>query len=707
MENDSSRDTGLKEIFPYWELAYPEGAAPEKTAWTKQSPAIFVGGWEPLSFRKRSGFAWTDEEEFYEKVEFSDQALDKYIELGCNHIILPFEKGFGLKALEHETEFLKDVINRAHNKNLKVGVYIRVDSVVPDTLVKEYGDVYSWLGIGVDGKTSCYGEQSYRKMICYSHPNAVKRLEKTIRFAIEELKTDLLHFDGYNINHISSKSCRCPNCQRSFREWLKHKFPDEKMKDDIFGLVDFDTITIPEPANMFPDILNFTDMKAWHMYNWDRELAFTRHLRRFIKNLSGDTAVSINCKWGRSANFYRGLNQYAERLFPWVDMVWLEDLFFFKYDKNRKTVISRAGAQKQAQEYNVPVCNYHWFRDDRRLKTSMAYSMAANLANITCMGFSFRYLPYYELNYDSKKKYNEFCRKHYAKLSSAKPWAEIAVMRHAESLAWNNGKPHLDAAAMENLLFHKRIPFRVIDKIEMNLLASVKTLILPSCESMPDHELAILKDWVDRGGRLFFTYDTALFDEYRRRRPQHPILKWHEEWNAKYNSPFGLENLFELVSLKVEDHDGSPRRAPQVIKCHEGYLGFFPEIMLERSTPLGLFDHTFTADDIEIPRNWQEIIAFLRELNDDFMFTVQGPETVVIETGKTGDGVKFIHLIQADPESAAADVSIVFGRERGGRCRALSPDNEPELLVHENTVKICNLETYAILEITDTEKENG
>jgi|GEM_PF-3323876 hypothetical protein len=706
MKSNSYANAEQHAIFPYWEFAYPEGPAPEKAAWVKQRPSTFVGSWEPLSFRQRSGFAWTDEEDFYRNEEFSDRALDQYVELGCNHLILPFEKGVGLKALQSETGFLKDVITRAHHKNLKVGVYIRVDSVVPDIMVKEYNDVYSWLGIGIGGKTSCYGgDQSYRKMICYSHPNAVKRLEETIRFAIEELKTDLLHFDGYNINHMSSRSCRCSNCQRSFQEWLKHTFRDEKTKNELFGWVDFDTIMIPDPDTLFPSVLNVTDMKAWHLYNWDRDLAFTRHLRRFIKQLNPDTAISINCKWGRSVNFYRGLNQYAEQLFPWVDMVWLEDSFFFRYDKSRKSIISRVGAQKQAREYQIPVCNYHWFKDDRKVRASLAYSIAANSANTACMGFSLRCLPHYTLNYDSKKRYNEFCQKHYSKLASANPWAEIAVLRHLESLAWNNGKPHLDAAAIEHLLFHKRIPFRVIDKVEMKILDSVKILILPSCESMSDNELMILKDWVERGGRLFFTYDVALFDEYRRRRPFHPILAWYDEWNDKYNLALDAEAWFAWLPPVLEDRNGKTDKYSQTVKCGKGHLCFFPEIMLKRSAPLGLLENTFTAEDIEIPGNWNEIIASLRELNDGFMFTLQCSDSVVIETGEIKGGAKFIHLIQADPEADATDVSIAFRTKCDGICRVWSPDSEPELSIHENVITVHRLQTYAILEIINTENE--
>jgi hypothetical protein len=224
-------------LFDQWALEAPDGSPPPRVSWFRQTPLCFVGGWEPLSFRKRAGYAWVDEDAAYEQ-EFSNTALARYKELGATSIVLPFAKGFGLEATADELQQEKEVIQRAHAIGLRVATYVRVDAVVPETVRREDPTVDTWLMRGMHGRTSAYNrQQSFRRRVCYSHPGAVAYLESQFRYAIEVLRTDQLHLDGYAIAATPETTCRCPLCVASYRRWLAQKYPTAKALEQAFGLI--------------------------------------------------------------------------------------------------------------------------------------------------------------------------------------------------------------------------------------------------------------------------------------------------------------------------------------------------------------------------------------------------------------------------------------------------------------------------------------
>src|SRR5690606_28035722 len=99
----------VEPVFAFWPLAEPEGPPPPRVPWTTETPLCFVGGWEPLSFRQRAGYAWADEEAAFAE-EFSDRALDEYRRLGATSIVIPYAKGFGHAATGSELAQERDII---------------------------------------------------------------------------------------------------------------------------------------------------------------------------------------------------------------------------------------------------------------------------------------------------------------------------------------------------------------------------------------------------------------------------------------------------------------------------------------------------------------------------------------------------------------------------------------------------------------------
>lgn len=683
-------------LFPMWSLSQ-EGEPPPRVSSFRERPLAFVGAWEPLSFRARAGYAYTDEEAFLLENEFSDAALDRYVALGASSIVLPYAKGFGLKATEEELLYEKDVISRAHARGLKAGAYIRVDLLIPEMVKQDCPDVEEWLVTGMYGRHSSYsGQQTFRKRVCHSHPNAVRWLEKLFTYGIQEFGADYLHLDGCTVTYTPWDTCRCPRCLEAYRHWLKRRFADSRLRKRIFGIVNFDEIDFPEfqPKEPLPTVLTSADMQAWYLFQWERGVAFMRHIRRFIRQLSSEAAVTINPPgWGRTAHAPRILCQTIEPLLPWVDMVMIEDGLHLDYKDG--SIFSRIGIFKTAREYDVPVGHYHWSDNPKKIESSLALSVAANGGNVSCLGFTFRYLPHYSLGWTEKQRLTAWAETHKPLLGTTRPFGEIALLRHFQSLAWNGREPWYGAMSLEQILVRMHVPWRMFDRLSSKMLNEVRTLLLADMESLSNDELDMLHEWVCSGGRLFFTGRTGTHDEFRRRRPHSSILSWlpgHDQqddavhWYAWCKEDFSEDEV----------RDGGLKGEPWQEPCGEGCLGYWPRIK-SRNAPC-LLNSYMKPEDWVAPPDAAEIEKFIRDLHGPFQFEVDGPSSLLTETTVHADtGEILLHLIQADGEASPVDLTV---HHTGEHCsfRVLSPDTTPPRLEHDNnTLQLRGLARYAVI----------
>ncbi len=687
-----------------WSLSSP-GDPPPRVSWIQERPLSFVGAWEPISFRRRAGYAYTDEAEFQREKEFSDAALEDYVRSGANALVIPFAKGFGLKATEHEIQDEKDLIARAHRKGLRIGTYIRVDALVPELVVSDCPYVYEWLSVGSHGRRGLYStQQTFRKRICLLHPGATRWLEELCAYAILDLGADFLHLDGFNVSYFPWETCQCSRCLTAFRKWLKKRFTDLSKREQVFGLVDFDRIEFPdfEPGTPLPTVLSSPDMQAWYQFQWDKGMAFTRHVRRWVRQLNSETAISANPWWTRGVNQLRAFCQRTEEALPWFDAVWTEDSYHLDYVDGQ--IRSRTGMFKTAREYAIPVCHYHWSSNPSQIEASLALSIACNGGNPSCLGFSFRYLPHYSLGQEVKWHYATWAQQNWALVGNTKPAAEIALIRHHSSLAWNARAPWLSAMSLEQLLIRMKVPWRLFDQITFENLRQVRTILLPDAESLSDDEIKILHSWVRQGGRLFFTRKTGTHDEFRRRRPKNALLEWSGLLSIADTSENPAMNWFEWSKEDFTEFDLEEAKTtdlpPQIVDLGSGLLGYWPTIRVPFEGCV--ITKWIKAEHLKCPQQSDQIEAFIRQLHGAFSFEIQGPPSLLIECSlQPSTSETLIHLIQTDIQSAPIDVAI--DRATGGwnKYRLLTPDVIAPTLSVEGTVLHCkNLHRYAIIAVT-------
>src|SRR5690606_35299087 len=108
-------------------------------------------------------------------------------------------------------------------------------------------------------------QQTFRRRICYSHPSAVAYLEAQCRYAIETLRADQLHLDGYALAATPVSTCRCQLCVDSYRKWLRRTYPTSQSLEATFGLIDLDSIVPPECERdeHMPATIISPDIRAW------------------------------------------------------------------------------------------------------------------------------------------------------------------------------------------------------------------------------------------------------------------------------------------------------------------------------------------------------------------------------------------------------------------------------------------------------------
>ena len=143
---------------------------------------ISVGSWEPLINRKRSGRGGVDEVALYEK-EHSAETMQQLAAQGVNTFIAPFYKGFGFEAEKPDMEYARAMTERAHQHGLKVGLYIRWDNIITESILNEVPDARKWLRVDQHGNVPGY--DYYRHFICFNCKAYEKYLKKILAYAVQ------------------------------------------------------------------------------------------------------------------------------------------------------------------------------------------------------------------------------------------------------------------------------------------------------------------------------------------------------------------------------------------------------------------------------------------------------------------------------------------------------------------------------------------
>ncbi len=225
-------------------LTLPRQQRPE---WIAREGIVMAGSWEPLPFRVRRAngcYTPTPEQQTAYAQEHSPDTVARLKALGVNVVMMHGYKGCGLDI---ERESMADSVRFAdlcHSAGLHVGVYAFSGAFVWDSFFKEIPDARDWILLNEDGSPKVYGKQPYRYYWNRNHPDAVRFYQQIVRFMVETIGADLVHFDNYGFGPgHDAYSAGC------FRRYLAQAFTPAQLR--AMQIHDLATVQPPRSGGGF------------------------------------------------------------------------------------------------------------------------------------------------------------------------------------------------------------------------------------------------------------------------------------------------------------------------------------------------------------------------------------------------------------------------------------------------------------------------
>ncbi len=283
-------------------------------------PYIFVirRGGESLNARK--DYEWNQSEELIRTLH------EQGIEVFHTHLY----KGFGMAAEKPEMEDARRAAAIAHRYGMKVDSYIQWNTMMYETFFAEEPRARDWIQRDVGGLPILlvYGyQQSYRYRPCFTHQEYLDYLKKIVRFAVEEVKTDFIHFDNFDLN-AEPDSCHCPACVEGFRAFLRAKYSPEKRRER-FGFENVDYVNPPQWNRQNPPekmaIIFDPAIQEWIDFRCQVMADALRQMAEFARSLNPQVAIEINPHGITGGNrAWENAIDHA-RLLTSTDVFWTEE----------------------------------------------------------------------------------------------------------------------------------------------------------------------------------------------------------------------------------------------------------------------------------------------------------------------------------------------------------------------------------------------
>lgn len=216
-------------VGPILKMPLPIGASTRsqlpRAEWLTSGVIDAGGSHEPYIFVIRRGGESLNARKDYESNQ-SEELIRTLHEQGIEMFHTHLYKGFGMAAEGPEMEDARRVAAIAHRYGMKVDSYIQWNTMMYETFFAEEPRARDWIQRDASGLPIMlvYGyQQSYRYRPCFTHQDYLDYLKKIVRFAVEEVKTDFIHFDNFDLNP-EPDSCHCSACVEGFRAFLRAKY---------------------------------------------------------------------------------------------------------------------------------------------------------------------------------------------------------------------------------------------------------------------------------------------------------------------------------------------------------------------------------------------------------------------------------------------------------------------------------------------------
>lgn len=612
--------------------------------------------------------------EYYDS-QTSEDFIRSLAEAGISVYHIYCYKGFGFEAEKEHMALAAKAAAIAHKYGMKVDTYIQWNTMAYETFFAEVPEAQTdlWYQVDVNGNPILltYGyQQSFRYRPCFNHDAYMAYYkQKIIRYAVEKIKTDFIHFDNFDYNFPPEADFN-PATIAAFRKYLEDKYtPAERM--ERFGFEDVSYVlppmwNDPNPAEEMvvvrdPVIQEWIDFRCWTFTTRLAECA------RFVRSLNKEVAIEVNPHGlvGSNRAWEAGINH--PDLMQYTNVIWSEDPNNPRWEDGV--------AIGKFRHYKLGRTTHNFIMTYNRKPQDFAENLALN-RTIGSLGLG--------VPEGVPRKYLDFWLAHKELYTDMKGAEKVAVLRSYPSMAYNILETQVSVNMAEQALQQRQIPFDIIFDQQQDDLGKYYVLVLANQESLDEKMIVKIKEYVKNGGGIVATGKTGMYDGWRRLRRNNLLEEWLAASGQEVNRGDGT----------ISTH---PRRQPFAFNYGEGRVIYLPELIIpEGEIKLG-FESVWM-----MPENTNELIsAVYWAAGKTLPLTVSAPEWVGV-SHDTQEKREVIHLFNYNSQRNVSGITLQYNGAVK-KARALSPDqdeiiNLPFTKEGERTiVRISSLSVYKII----------
>ena len=607
--------------------------------WIKDGFANGGATHEPWMYqlRRNNGNFNQWQKEYYE-YQTSEEYIKSLAEAGLTVYHIYCYKGFGFEAEKAHIDKAAKAAEIAHRYGMKVDTYIQWNTMLYETFFAEVPQAKTdlWYQIDANGKPIMitYGhQQSFRYRPCFNHDDYINYFkEKIIRYAIEVVKTDFLHFDNFDYNDPEDADFN-PATIAAFRKYLEDKYTSLE-REERFGFANV-SYALPPMWNASNPVKTMIEVKDPMIQEWIDFRCWTLSSRlqecvAFARSLNKEVVIEVNSggiEGGNRAWEY-GINHGD--LMQYTNVIWAEDLNYANWKDG--VAVGKFRNYKLGRSTHNFIMSYN----------HTPYDFAENLALNRTIGS----LGWSELD-EVELKYLDFWQSNKELYTQMEGAEKVAILRSYPSMAYNTVDTHVSVNMAEQALQQRQIPYAIIYDEHLHKLGDYQVLVLANQESLSKQTSAIIKRFVKDGGGLVATDKTGTYDGWRRLRKNNLLKEMRLE--------VGLDEI---------------RSGTFTFKYGKGRVSYIPELIRpEGEIKLGYVTNWM------MPQNANELeSAVYWTAGERLPLTVTAPEWVGVshDTQGTRD---VVHLFNYKHTQPASGITLQY-QGKIKKAIALSPDEK-------------------------------
>ena len=638
------------------------------------------GTHETFLFTVRRGGQRLDARAEYEKAQ-SEETIRGLKEIGVEVFHTHLYKGFGMAAEMPEMQDTVRAATLVHSLGMKIDTYIQWNTMMYETFFAEEPHAKDWVQRDSLGRPIMltYGfQQAFRYRPCFKNQQYLDYLKKVVRFAVEQVKTDFIHFDNFDLNP-EPESCHCPWCVSGFRDRLKTKYTPEQRKER-FGFSNVEYVNPPEwnssnqPAKL--RVISDPVIQEWIDFRCQVMADALHQMASYAKSVNPEVVIEVNPHGitGGNRAWEAGLDH--ARFLPLTQVFWTEEPNLPGVESDGR-LVSKIRSYKLARAFDNILFTYT-DKEDLAAAECLAFNQTIGFVGIYPLSQVMRkYIPFYRANRELFERTRDL--------------ADVAVFRSYASVA--NNQPHcqLSVILAEQALIEGAVPFHIIFDEHLENLTPYRVLVLPDSECLSDSQISKIRKYVAHGGALVVIGTSGLYDEWRRVR-----------------TVPGLAGLVDTQPVYADDHPVRVQGTESRKEVENGRVFYLPALQFDG--PLPEFGAYFKVDNRfwKSPANARQFldgISWAR--NGQPCISVEGPRRLVANAAQQeARRLTTVHLVNYDTHRGPAEgITVTCRRPKDAEIASailVSPDfSEKRNLdistrADSITFRVSEVVTYAI-----------